>query len=73
MKGKIISLMRATPDNIKNYIGFQCIYNHRTFADGRPQRHIATITGTSGTGKTLYIDNAAWPSLTFPRAIYIIL
>uniref|UniRef100_A0A6C0B4G2 Uncharacterized protein n=1 Tax=viral metagenome TaxID=1070528 RepID=A0A6C0B4G2_9ZZZZ len=67
----LTTLVRVTQFNVKHYVGFECIYNH---GRGRNKsRHIATITKTSKSGKSISIDDPNWPSLqTVSREIYII-
>tara|TARA_B110000908_G_C10048090_1_gene354903 strand:- start:507 stop:713 length:207 start_codon:yes stop_codon:yes gene_type:complete len=51
-----MKIIQLTPDNSKNYIGYQCVYNH---GKGRKKKkYMATITRTSPSGKTIYIDDS---------------
>ena len=67
-----MNTIQLTPDNSNTYIGYQCVY---TRGKGlAKKKHIATITRTSPSGKTIYIDDTNWNSLqVVSRAVYAFL
>ena len=68
-----MKFVRATPNNVQYFVGFQCVYNHGRGVN--KTRHIAKILGASASGKSIKINEAGgdWSTLqTVTREIWII-
>lgn len=65
--GREPSLIRLTPENAKNYVGYDFVFNTRG------KNVIRRINRVSPTGKTIYIDHPDLKNnLQTGREIYII-